>query len=264
MPGAPGWSGQALLSWRVALLPYLNENELFKQFHLNEPWDSPHNKPLLAKMPRVFAPPGTRTRETYTTFYQVFVGEHAGFEKHRALRVSDFVDGTSNTLLIVEAGNAVPWTKPEDLHYAADEPIPELGGPFPDIFNAALADGSVHAISKQGNPEVLRLAIQRDDGQVLDWGKLHTPAHPDRQSLKDMNLRLRTLVNHQKTQLDALQREKEALQDTASDAEMRQLRDENAKLEQLLNEMQEQVRRLKGEIEQLKRSQGGPPPGGRR
>ena len=53
-------TGKALLSWRVALLPFLEENELYKQFHLDEAWDSDHNKKLLAKMPRVFAPPGFR------------------------------------------------------------------------------------------------------------------------------------------------------------------------------------------------------------
>src|SRR5439155_20075506 len=120
--------GNALLSWRVAILPYLGESEtkLYNEFKQDEPWDSPHNKKLLARMPKIYAPPGMTTREPYSTFYQVFLGPHAAFEQHQALSFDDFPDGIAKTILIVEAACAVPWTKPDDLHFAADEPIPEL------------------------------------------------------------------------------------------------------------------------------------------
>ena len=140
--------GKALLSWRVALLPYLGERRLYSEFRLDEPWDSPHNKKLLDRMPNVYAPPGIRTREPYTTFYQVLVGGGAVFEEHqRPAFPTSITDGISYTILIAEAGTASPWTKPEDLHYAPDAPLPELGGLFPKIINVALADGS--AIARQ-------------------------------------------------------------------------------------------------------------------
>src|SRR6516165_3014449 len=108
--------GKPLLSWRVSLLPFLEDQGLYQQFRLDEPWDSPHNLQLLPRMPRVYAPfNGKRTPEPYTTYYQVFVGKGAAFETRKGLRLSqDFPDGTSKTFLIVEAGEPVPWTKPED------------------------------------------------------------------------------------------------------------------------------------------------------
>jgi Protein of unknown function (DUF1559) len=159
--------GKALLSWRVLLLPFVNEGKLFREFKLDEPWDSPHNKKLLARMPAVYAPPGGKTKEPNSTFYQVFVGKDTVFEGPRGCRYQDITDGTSNTLLMVEAGQAVPWTKPADLPYDAKKPLPALGGIFPDGFHFSLADGSVHFCKKRFRENVLRLMITRNDGQIL-------------------------------------------------------------------------------------------------
>ena len=104
-----GKDGKALLSWRVLLLPYLDEDDLFKQFHLDEPWDSKHNKPLLARMPGPYAPPVPgKTKEENTTFYQVFVGKGTIFEGTEGVSLVEIRDGTSNTIMIVEAAEAVP------------------------------------------------------------------------------------------------------------------------------------------------------------
>jgi uncharacterized protein (TIGR03067 family) len=164
--------GKPLLSWRVALLPYLDQNELFIQFKLDEPWDSRHNIRLLAKMPRIYAPTGTRPNEPHLTFYQAFVGKGAAFEGERGIQVRDFVDGISQTILLVEAGEPVPWTKPEDLAYAADQPLPKLGGLYTDGFHILLADGSVRFVKKKFNEKILRLAITRNDGQSINLDEL--------------------------------------------------------------------------------------------
>src|SRR5687768_3350628 len=100
-PALIGDDGKPLLSWRVLLLPYLEHRELFEQFRLDEPWDSPHNRALLPKMPNVFAPYGGQpTAQAHTTHYQVFVGEQTPFAIGRTVRLKgeDFSDGTSNTL----------------------------------------------------------------------------------------------------------------------------------------------------------------------
>jgi hypothetical protein len=165
--------GRPLLSWRVLILSYIEQDDLFKQFRLDQPWDSPHNLNLLPKMPRTYAPfDGRPTPEPYSTYYQVFVGKGAAFEGPRGTRLEeDFPDGTSNTFLIVEAGEAVPWTKPVDLPYDAKKPLPRLGGVFKKSFQAALADGSVRGVSRDTSKETIRAAITRNGGDELgpDW-----------------------------------------------------------------------------------------------
>jgi serine/threonine protein kinase len=174
-------SGKPLLSWRVAILPYIEQDPLYKQFHLNEAWDSPHNIELLSQMPKVYTIPGTKAKEGYT-FYQVFVGPGTPFDTRFASRggafgikgprmPASFPDGTSLTILIAEAAEAVPWTKPEDLAYDPKWPLPKLGGAFRHGFNVVMADGAVVFVSNNVSEQTLRNAITANDGNVLgdDW-----------------------------------------------------------------------------------------------
>jgi hypothetical protein len=162
-----GPDGKPLLSWRVLILPYIEQDKLYKEFHLDEPWDSEHNKKLLAKMPKTYAMPGS-VPGTTDTYYLGFHGKGAFFDGKKGLRLpADFPDGTSNTIMIVEAAKGVPWSKPEDLPYDATKPLPKLGGHFPGGFGASLVDGSARFISASISETTLRNAITRDDGQVL-------------------------------------------------------------------------------------------------
>src|SRR5262249_22126086 len=108
-------AGKALLSWRVQVLPHLGHKELYQQFKRDEPWDSEHNKKLLASMPDVFAPVFGPQQAPGHTFYQAFTGPGTIFEGRQGIRITDIFDGTSVTILLVEAGEAVPRTKPADL-----------------------------------------------------------------------------------------------------------------------------------------------------
>jgi hypothetical protein len=165
--------GKALYSWRVLILPYIEEDNLYKQFKLDEPWDSANNKPFLEKMPKLFAPVAGETKEKYATYYQVVVGKGAAFEDKQVMRFpASFTDGTSNTILIVEAGEAVPWSKPADVSYDPDKPLPKFGGLFKEGFNAAFADGAVRFIGKDADKDTLRAAITRAGGEVIDFKKL--------------------------------------------------------------------------------------------
>jgi hypothetical protein len=169
-----GEYGEPLYSWRVLILPFFEEEDLYQQFHLNEPWDSPHNARLLPKMPRFYAPPGRKAGMVPPnhTICKVFVGRGAAFEGRDGLRLpEDFPDGTSNTLLLVEAGEPVPWTKPEELTYDPDQPLPDLRCIFKDGFRACMADGSRHFIRKGTSEATLRAAISRNGGDSLgpDW-----------------------------------------------------------------------------------------------
>jgi hypothetical protein len=158
--------GKALLSWRVLILPYIGEAKLFRKFKLTEPWDSPHNKMLLTEMPDVFTPTWGDGIEANTTPWQVFTGPGTIFEGSKGCRLSEITDGTSNTILVVEAGRLVPWTKPEDLTYDAKKEIPPLGIMFPRTFRFAAADGAIYIGKRDFNQKVMRECIVRNDGEA--------------------------------------------------------------------------------------------------
>jgi hypothetical protein len=161
--------GRPLLSWRVLILPQIEQEALYKEFHLDESWDSPHNVRLLERMPRVYAPfSGKKTPRPYTTYYQVFVGKGTAFEGPAGMPLGDFPDGQSNTILVTEAGEAVPWTKPEDLPFDPEGPLPPLGGVFEDSLRVVFASGSVEEYRKEALArEQFRFRITRNGGERL-------------------------------------------------------------------------------------------------
>jgi hypothetical protein len=165
--------GTPLLSWRVLLLPYLENDELFRQFNLDEPWDSPQNIPLLSKMPSVYSPlapiDGNPPLVPYTTLFQVFVGKGTAFEGREGLRLKEDFPRRSYTILIVEARQSVPWTKPEDIPYDENQPLPEFGGFFKRRFHILFADGDVHYVNRDIQEAKLRAAIIRNSDSPWPW-----------------------------------------------------------------------------------------------
>lgn len=143
----------------MALLPYLGDpaaEALYQEFHLDEPWDSEHNRKLIERMPAIYENPNFA--QPGKTVYQGLVGADMIFGEDEGLRLRKIIDGTSNTVMLVEVDpdRAVEWTRPADLQVDAERPLAGLGNLRPQVFNALFVDGSVHAISKDIDPELLR------------------------------------------------------------------------------------------------------------
>ena len=167
--------GKPLLSWRVAILPYIEQDNLYRQFKLDEQWDSENNKKLVEKMPKVYAPVRGKAKAG-ETFYQTFTGEGAIFVNHKTkYKIPTIPDGTSNTGLVFEAGEPVVWTKPADIAFDEKKALPKLGGLFDGDFNVVLCDGSVMRIKKPADPTQLKRFIMPADGHVIDLDQLTNP-----------------------------------------------------------------------------------------
>ncbi|WP_439629836.1 DUF1559 family PulG-like putative transporter [Gemmata sp.] len=182
IPGNP--KSQPGLSWRVRLLPFLDQDALFKKFKLDEPWDSPTNKPLVSEMPAVYASKPTPA-DPGLTHFKAFVGEQTvfppeglGSELLAGLWFPHIRDGTANTIMVVESGDAVVWTKPDDIPYHAEKPLPELKFRGESKILVGMCSGSVLKVDLgRVSERTLRNAIERSDGAELgkEWHRAQGP-----------------------------------------------------------------------------------------
>jgi hypothetical protein len=179
--GKANATGKPLLSWRVHLLPFLEEDNLWRQFKLDEPWDSPNNLKLLNRMPAVYGTPEANKRAgPGKTYYRGFSHKRAIFEAPKPrdpptrFRIpASFPDGTANTIAVVEAGDPVEWTKPEDLDWSPGRPRPALGGLNPNLpfVQVLFMNASVWKMRRDVPDQTLRWLIDPADGNIIppDW-----------------------------------------------------------------------------------------------
>ncbi|MHC2067447.1 DUF1559 domain-containing protein [Bremerella sp. T1] len=173
--------GKPLLSWRVMMLPFVEQQNLYEQFHLDEPWDSEHNMKLVEQMPDVYRNPQSTAPEGYTT-YLLPVGENMAFTLNpgptpegqqitKGLGFRNFTDGLSNTAMCVEVNDdhAVPWTKPSDLEVDLMNVKKGLGASQPNGFLGGFCDGSVRFFSRNVDENFLKNWFQRNDGNVTQF-----------------------------------------------------------------------------------------------
>jgi hypothetical protein len=165
--------GKPLLSWRVQLLPFVDQAPLFNKSRMNESWDSPHNKALIKHIPPTYVAPGGKV-DAGKTNYVGFHHEKAIFTDEDKMHFRDIVDGTSNTIMVVEADDdhAVIWTKPEDLNFDEKKPHTGLGKLRQGGFLATMCDGAVHFIPSTIAAETLLRLVFRNDGKAIDFNEI--------------------------------------------------------------------------------------------
>jgi hypothetical protein len=173
LPASRAPDGKPLLSWRVHILPYLEQKALYQQFHLDEPWDGPHNRPLVEKMPSVYRLAISKSQPGRTN-YLLPVGNGAAFDAERPTEFKDIRDGSSNTIMIVTVDDehAVIWTKPDDWPFDPQHPTEGLGRSFKQGFGIAFCDGSVHTFAWPEKPKDvarLRALFTRAGGEAVGW-----------------------------------------------------------------------------------------------
>lgn len=171
------------LSWRVQILPYIEENELYNSFHHDEPWNSPHNMTLIDRMPDIFKTLGHELASGKTMFVvpttivdekNLAVKDRDGygetiFVKGQPTRFAGITDGTSNTILIMQVPpeSAVTWTQPTDWQFDPASPKRGIGNVYPGITLVVFADGSTHAIPESISAEDFKKLLSKNDGHPV-------------------------------------------------------------------------------------------------
>jgi prepilin-type processing-associated H-X9-DG protein len=171
-------SGKPIHSWRVLLLPFLDQVELYEKYRFDEPWDGPHNRLLHDEIVSAYCCQEQRARSTgkaaTDTTYVVVVGPQTAFPGDRCISLGDIRDGTSNTVLVVEVKNSgIHWVEPRDLHVTQMNPCinPPRGQGISSLHkgyaNAAMADGGVKTLSEQLSPREVAGLLTIDGGEPM-------------------------------------------------------------------------------------------------
>lgn len=181
-PATTGTEGKPLHSWRVLLLPYMEQDNIYKKLKLTEPWNSEHNLKVFESvpMPKIFMHPGHKDETSRKTYYKVFTSKpgirpSAGFSPGSKLTLGQMTvqDGTSNTIAMIEAGPPVLWYQPEDIEFDPSGAFPKLESPWPDNrVQVAFFDASVRGLWLGQHEDIWKALITRNGGEAVDVGKL--------------------------------------------------------------------------------------------
>jgi hypothetical protein len=167
-PATYDQQGKPLLSWRVHVLPYVEEGALYREFRRDEPWDSPHNRKLIDRMPAVYRRPLAPANSVKSP-YLMPIDEKTTFQPGTKTTLHDVRDGTAKTIGIVEVDpeHEVIWTKPDDWEVDWADPTKGLTGGSGASFIAGFLDGAVRPILKSVDKELLRALLTGAGGEPI-------------------------------------------------------------------------------------------------
>jgi tetratricopeptide (TPR) repeat protein/Zn-dependent protease with chaperone function len=157
------------LSWRVHLLPFLDERPLYAQFKLDEPWDSPQNRELLRHMPDIYR---SSPRDKEETRFATPIADGTLFGGERPPMMQQITDGVSNTVLVVQTATnqAIPWTKPDDLPVDLEHPRRAWGRTTPRSIFCVLADATTLQLPANAPDDLIAALLTGHGHEVLDAG----------------------------------------------------------------------------------------------
>ncbi len=165
-------NGKPMHSWRVLILPFMEQQALYDRYNFDEPWDGPNNSLLHNRMPPSLADPASMQDTTTYTSYVVVTGAKTMFPGAEAVRFADVLDGASNTLLVVTTENSdIIWCEPRDLEFDAmsfiiqDMSQPSISSEYPGGAPVLFSDGRSEVLTEESTPEQLRSMLLRDDGK---------------------------------------------------------------------------------------------------
>ncbi len=177
--------GTPMHSWRVLILPFLDQQQLYDQYRFDEPWDGPNNRKLAERIPSAFQCPNyafgrwgrsnAKHENKTLTAYVVLSGENTPFPGSHTLKPEEIRDGLSDTLLVVELDNesGVPWTSPQDIDPEGFCRILNDKNPrkkqHPGGVNAAFADGNVRFLKNSIDPNFVMKISTASGGEFFDW-----------------------------------------------------------------------------------------------
>lgn len=167
--------GRPMHSWRVLILPYLDERDLYDQYDFNEPWDGPRNRLLAKQVPYCFqCPSDSLLRGTRGTCYLAVTGPQTVWPGERGVAWDDISDGAGQTLAVVEvAHSSIHWMEPNDLPFTAlnlgvNPPTGlRIGSEHPDVAQVLFCDGTVHALESTISAKTLKALATKSGGETI-------------------------------------------------------------------------------------------------